>query len=222
MVKAVSCCAVLSAGILAAAPCRADTVPISGDTANSTEGLGDFTGSITYTPTMGDMGSLIVSLTNTSPLANGGFLTAFIFNINSTDSDASAMLLSTDTATFTGISDVNGQPFGMNFDAGASATGGQFEGGGNPSGGLTVGATGNFEFKITADDAALLTAADFFSEGPNAFNFIVRFRGFEDNGSDKVPAGPGGNGPIIPLPSAAALAGAGLFCLAGRRRRWHA
>jgi hypothetical protein len=204
-----------AAGVLASAgACHADTVEIFGVTGSSTEGLGDFTGSITYTPTMDDMGTLLVSLTNTSPMANGGFITAFVFNIASSDSDASAMLLS-GPANFVGISDVNAQPFGMNFDAGASTSGGPapFEGGGNPSLGLGVGDTGEFEFKITADDAASLMADDFITNGPFDFNFVVRFRGFEDNGSDKVP------GAVIPLPSVAAMGGIGLLGLGLKRRR---
>lgn len=201
---------VCGAALGAAASAGADTIQIFGDTGNSTEGLGNFDGSVTYTPTMGNMGQLLISLTNTSDAGNGGFITAFVFNTG--DAENVDVDFISGAANFAGISDVNAQPFGMDFVAGASATGGQFEGGGNPTDGLAVGSTGNFEFKITADNADALTAEDFLS-GPYDFNFIVRFRGFEDDGSDKVPA------TVIPLPPAGVMAAAGLMLIGVRRRR---
>jgi MYXO-CTERM domain-containing protein len=182
----------------------ADIIDIGGDTSNSTEGLGDFSGTIEYNFDSGDMGSLIVSLTNTSNPANGGYITGFVFNINSTDDDAMAELLS-GTHPFVGVADENGAPFGT-FDAGA-ALGGNWEGGGSPNSGIAVGDTGIFNFKITAADAMTLAAMNFIT-GPNEFNFVVRFRGFVNGGSDKVP-----------VPAPAALALLGLAGLASRRRR---
>jgi hypothetical protein len=202
---------VCGAALTAAAAANADSIQIFGDTANSTEGLGNFEGTITYTPTMGNMGQLLISLTNTSPAATGGYITAFVFNTG--DAVNVNVEYISGPANFNGIFDVNGQPFGMHFVAGAS-TSDQFEGGGAPQGGLGVGQTGDFEFKITADNAGDLSAEDFLS-GPYDFNFVVRFRGFEPDGSDKVPAG----GTMIPLPTAGAMAASGLLLIGVRRRR---
>jgi hypothetical protein len=149
------CIVVFGAALSAAAAVNADTIQIFGDTANSTEGIGDFDGTITYNPTMGNMGQLLISLTNTSEAANGGFITAFVFNTG--DADDPDVDYISGAANFQGIFDVNGQPFGMGFVAGAS-TSDSFEGGGNPSAGLGVGDVGNFEFKITADNAAPSTS----------------------------------------------------------------
>jgi len=61
---------------------------------------------------------------------------------------------------------------------------------------LAVGASGVFTFAITSAGAAGLSAKSFIG-GPT--DFLVRFRGFEDGGSDKTP------GQIIPAPRAIAL-----------------
>ena len=186
---------------------RADIINISGDAGNSTEGLGDFTGTIEYNSLGGSLGSLIVTLTNTSDEDNGGFITGFLFNMNSADATAA---LSSATHPFDDCegNGLNGQPFGDPFDAGA-ALGGKFEGGGNPNDGIAVGETGTFEFDVVATDAASLSAADFMS-GDFDFNFVVRFRGFEDDGSDKVPA--------IPAPASLALFAGGAMAMGSRRR----
>jgi hypothetical protein len=192
---------------LALAPSAvAGPIDIHGDTGNSTEGLGDFDGTIDYTFTGGDTGTLIIELTNTSNPGNGGFLTAFVFNINSEDDFASATLSSTTDDDFENITGdgLEAPPFGT-FEAGAGLNG-DFTGGGNPSDGIAVGDTETFIFDVIASDAATLESRDFIL-GPNEFDFVARFRGFEDGGSDKVPGVPVN---IIPLPPAAALAGAGL------------
>ena len=207
-----TCIGASVAVLLSAGACLAAPVPIVSDTANSTAGLGSFVGSIEYTHTAGNMGSLLISLTNTSNPANGGYLTAFAFNISSADAGARATLIS-GPANFSGIANVDAAPFGA-FDWGASATGGQFLGGGNPSAGLAVGVTGVFRFLVIAADAATLTSEDFLLAGPTPVGFAARFRGFHNNGSDKVPATI-----EVPLPASAAMAGAGLLCLGLRRRR---
>ncbi len=46
---------------------------------------------------------------------------------------------------------------------------------------------------------------------------MVRFRGFPDNGSDKVPNS-GGDNPPIPEPGTLSLLGLGIASLAARRR----
>ena len=208
--------AALVAGVIMAPglAAQAGSIDIFSDGANSTEGLGTFTGSVEYVfDSDADLGLLTITLTNTSDPDNGGFLTGFLYNIVNDDPDTSATLVSAthpyEQATDNGLS---GQPFGDPFDAGA-AIGGAFLGGGDPNGGIAVGDTGIFGFEIMAFDAADLTALNFLVGGPYEFNFIVRFKGFDDGGSDKVPAA------IVPLPPALAWGGFGLVAVMFGARR---
>lgn len=192
---------------------RADSVLIGANTGASTEGLGSFTGSLEYlADPFDDEGLLIVTLTNTGSVGNGGYITGFLFNFDSSDDDAEVELEDvTHPFTQTFGNGLNGNPFGNPYDAGA-ALGGNFSGGGNPTPGIAVGDTGMFEFEIEADDADILTALSFMT-GPFDHNFVVRFRGFEDGGSDKVPAN------IVPLPAPVAMGALGLLgVMFGARR----
>ena len=186
-----------------------DMVAIESNGSASTSSLGAFTGMLDWNYSSGTSGVLTVSLTNTTPAANGGWLTAFLFNIDSIDPLATAVLASSTDPDFLNITGggLNGAPFGNPFDAGAGL-GGDFLGNGNPSAGLAIGATGTFVFNVTASDASLLSATSFLN-GPYDENFIVRFRGFANGGSDKVPA------QLVPGPATLALFAVGF----GRRRR---
>lgn len=186
-------------------PAPADIIAIAGDTANSTEGLGDFTGFLSYEFIIGEAGVLTVELTNTTPGDDRGWITGFIFNIASEDPLAFAQF-EKGTHPFLDAPDQNGNPFGNPFLAGA-ALGGNWIDGGIPQDGIAMGDTGTFTFEVEATDAASLTASSFIG-GPYEFNFIVRFRGFIGGASDKVP---------VPAPGALALLGLG--ALAQRRRR---
>jgi hypothetical protein len=187
---------------------NADLINIQSNPAASTEGLGTFTGSIDYTAATS---TLTVSLTNTSPLANGGFITGFVFNIDSVDAGASATLQAGATHPFADTGRESASPFG-NYEAGA-ALGGDWTGGGSPNSGIAVGATGIFTFLVSASDSLALSASDFISaQGPDTWDFVVRFRGFVDGGSDKVP------GTVVPAPSGLALLLLGLAGV-GRRRK---
>ena len=186
----------------------ADLIHIQSDASNSTENLGSFEGTIDYSPVNGLEGTLVISLTNTSVASNGGFLTGLLFNFESLDAGANASLASA-THPFADTGGGSGSPFGSDYDAGA-ALGGDFLGGGSPNAGVAVGATGVFTFSIVASDAASLTASSFIN-GPYAFDFIVRFKGFVDGGSDKVPA--------IVVPTSGSLALATLAVLVPIRRR---
>ena len=186
-------------------PAPADTIEILADIANSTEGIGDFTGFLSYDFVMGQ-GVLTVELTNTADMGNRGWITGFIFNFGTDDPNASAMF-GKGTHPFLDAPGQNGNPFGNPYLGGAALEGNWIDGG-IPEDGIATGDTGIFEFAVIAKDAASLTASSFL-EGPYKFNFIVRFRGFLDDNSDKVPA--------IPAPGALALLGLG--ALAQRRRR---
>jgi hypothetical protein len=160
-------------------------------------------------------------LTNTSPAANGGFLTGFVFN--NPDNLITGVSLDTDTnfELLFGNDAVSGSPYGQ-FDLGA-ALGGDFEGGGTPSDGLAVGETGTFTFTFSGTDLDTLSVADFFNTlstgGSQEAAFLVRFRGFENGQSDKVPGVPGENPPPVPEPATILMMGTGLTTLAGVLRR---
>jgi len=197
----------LSAGIASA-----DIIAFASDSTFSTEGIGHFSGTLNWEFNGGASGVLTVDLTNENSLSTGGFITAFAFNIATID--PSVAMLSSSSSNFSLITDINAMPFGMNYDAGAS-TGGMFQGGGNPSGGLAAGQSGSFVFSISGPDLASVTASSFLGTGDSR-GFVVRFRGFADGGSDKVPAGV--NGAPIPAPGVLAMLGiASVF--GGRRRR---
>jgi MYXO-CTERM domain-containing protein len=192
----------LSAVVVFAANASASTVTSTSIFGNAgIEGLGAYTGTITYDTA----GLLEIMLENTSPAANGGYITGFVFDVDA-DVDLS-LSLTPDPAPFQFVQNESGSPFGT-FDFGA-ALGGNFLGGGNPTGGIAVGDSRMFVFNVSGSDAGLITASDFVDSG-----FLVRFRGFEDGGSDKVP------GTVVPTP-AAALAGIAMLGMLGLRRRQH-
>lgn len=180
------------AGLLAVGGAMsAGAAPISG-----TGSLGRFTGDVTYSAASDTQATLTVKLTNTSPQANGGYLTAFVLNnpgnlitgisgFVDADKGGGFDLLSLNN---NGIaSGSNGQ-----FDFGA-ATGGMFTGGGAPKAGIAAGASDSFTFRLTGTGLLGLTADSFLttlSSGTGAGDgyaaLDVRFRGFGDGGSDKV------------------------------------
>ena len=194
---------------------------IIGDTTNSTEGLGNFEAELTYDK---DAATLTVQLTNTSSLNNGGYITAFAFN--NPDGAITGVMLDQEPDSFDLLgkskkdedfqNTVSAPPFG-DFDIGAS-TSKEWLGGENPDKGIGVGNTGTFIFILTG--SAELTEQDFVDElssgaSPNYGEqfFAVRFRGFNDDGSDKV-SGMTEPSPI-PEPSTMILLGFGVLGLAG-------
>jgi MYXO-CTERM domain-containing protein len=169
-------------------------------------GLGSFAGSMTFVATSSTTGELSVELTNTSPVANSGWLTAFAFNVV----DGVTLALATPGSGWNLLVDASGSPYGT-FDYGAS-TSVTWEGGGPPSNGIAVGATMTTVFSVTASASVLATLTDSsFFDGSGGTAFIARFRGFADGNSDKV------TGVAVPAPGALALLG--LAGLAGTRRR---
>lgn len=183
---------------------------VQGDLASAVEQTGaTFQGSLEYVPQGGSLGTLTITLTNTSPSSVGGFLTAFVFNVDSTDSGSSGSEVSKPNNNWSLLLNESAAPFGSPYDLGSSTSGG-FEGGGPPSRGLAIGETGTWIFNIQAADAAVLTE-DSFVNGPFAQNFVVRFRGLDNGGSDKVG--------LTSIPTPGALALVGVAGLVGLRRR---
>lgn len=193
------------------------------------EGLGTFAGTADYVAADAGHATLTISLLNTSPAANGGFLTAFALR------DLSGLVTgATVSATNPNFGPIGGPdfhggiaapPFG-DYDLGASVTD-QFLGGGSPVGGIGVGESAAFAFTLTGTGLDGLTLENFLGGPPAAPNpgpptLVVRFRGFNNGGSDKVPgvlevvppsgSGPGGNvppsgsGPTTPEPASLVLA----------------
>jgi MYXO-CTERM domain-containing protein len=171
------------------------------------EGLGAFAGSMEWTDGGAGSGLLRVTLTNTSPVANGGYLTGFAFRM--LYKDQVKIEYASSHPGWSGIADAPCNPFGV-FDIGA-ALGGNWLGGGSPLAGIAVGATKSFDFDVHGSAALLSTiiAHDFFDES-DGYGFVARFRGFEDGGSDKVPAS---------MPAPGALAALALGALGSSRRR---
>lgn len=207
-----SCIVCLAAFGICAGAASADIVSIQGLVGSSTEQTGaTYSGTLEYNFISGSTGELKVSLTNDTPGSVGGFLTGFLFRADAVT--GSSLSSSTESGmTFTGAG--SGAPFGT-FDGGA-AVGGSFLGGGNPSNGLGLGESGTFVFNVTSATASTISAGDFLGS-LNQPGFVVRFRGLEGGGSDKVPGG--GFEVVVPLPGAGALAAAGLALVGIRRRR---
>lgn len=205
--------ALMAAVAVACTAASQGAIVLIGSTADSAEQTGaNFIAEMSYNFVSGNQGTLSVMLTNTSEASMGGALTAFVFNVGSTDPAASATLISASRPAMSDAAGASASPFG-GFYIGGAGTGGQFEGGGSPNGGIAPGSTGSFTFSIVAADAAALTHASF-HQGPYDFNFVVRFRGLNQGaGSDKVP------GVLIPGPGAIAMLGMFGVATAVRRRR---
>lgn len=188
--------------------------------------LGNFVGDFSYNAIEAE---LDVSITNTSDVNNGGYITAFAFN-NPFDSITGVSFSSSDPDfNLIGGSDfdnsISSMPYGQ-FDIGASISN-AFLGGGQPQKGIGVGDTETFTFSLTGTGTAFsnLNIQDFLGElsiGNSTDKqpgfFIARFRGFNDGGSNKtlgdIPS-------TVPEPATIALVGiglAGLACGAVRRR----
>lgn len=178
------------------------------------EALGAFTAGVSYEYLSGSTASLAVTLTNTSNPGNGGYLTAIAISAGG-------------AATITGMASctdpnfgwigpgITASPFG-DFEGGAS-TSSSWLGGGSPTAGLAVGESATFTFIVAGSSAYLstLTAASILAP-TEGYGFVVRFRGFENGGSDKTPGIPQ---EIIPGPGGLAVLALGGICRSRRIRR---
>ena len=162
-------------------------------------------------------GSLLtITLTNTSPASNGGFIVADAFNL---PYGVSASLVSTTDPDFDTFLEgsINTPPFGHRTDiislGGNTST--AFTGaGGSPLAGIGVGQMAQFIFSLYG---AGVNETDVFNSE------LVRFKSFTDGGSDKTGV-TGSDGPptVAPEPATLLLVGpgmAGLVWLRHRRRR---
>ncbi|MGP1345344.1 MAG: hypothetical protein ACTS3F_01575 [Phycisphaerales bacterium] len=203
--------AIAAASIAAFASTSNAGIILTGEVGESAETTGaNYTAELSYIHIAGNSGQLTIALTNTTPLSVGGFLTAFVFNFGSADLGASGSLASTTDPHFLDAAGESANPFGGSYIAGAGLLG-NFEGGGSPANGIHIGDTATFVFNITASDAAALSDLSFL-EGPYERNFVVRFRGLDDGGSDKVPA------MLVPAPGAIAFTALAAGIAARRRR----
>ncbi|GAB4366162.1 MAG: hypothetical protein OHK0021_09690 [Bryobacter sp.] len=200
------------------------------ESSTSIEGIASFTGSLTYTATNASTATLVVNLTNTSPLDNGGYLTSFAFNNPSNYITGVTMSTTTGLDNLLGKASkknqkswqnrVDAQPFGS-FDIGASV-GSCWHSCGSPKEGIFAGNSGTWTFNLTGTNLNTLTEQSFvntttYSKGYGKQFMVVRFRGFLDGGSDKVPTVV----TVVPEPSEYALvlsAGVGALLFARRRK----
>ena len=201
--------AVVAASSYAGTSSTDQYVPCGSSEGANTKGIFDALVTFSYSGS-GTSASVSVLLTNTTLLANGGFITGLAVN---PDPAATGLVFNscTNAAFLNCGSPVSAAPFG-NFVAGA-ALGGDWLGGGSPNAGIAIGASATFNFTISGSAALLgaMTAADVFND-ENDRALVVRFRGGEGGWSDKVL------GCAAPAPGAVALLGvAGMF--GGRRRR---
>ncbi|MCW5764343.1 MAG: hypothetical protein KIT68_00035 [Phycisphaeraceae bacterium] len=135
-----------------------------------------------------------------------------MFNLPSV---GAAVLASTTNAAFLNTGSESAAPFGT-FDAGA-ALGANWLGGGSPNAGVGVGQSVSLVFTITSAGAATLSASQFIGHAGET-NIALRFRGFADGGSDKVPVTSDPPPPVVPASTAAAGLALGLLAVARRRR----
>lgn len=202
--------AVTIAAALLAAHAQASFVQFSSST--SATGRGSYRGTMEWTHEEGaGSGSLVVSLTNTSALDNGGFLTAFGFNtVDGVSVTFSGVIGNGAARRWRAFSDFAVRGYGV-IDTGA-AIGSRWWKGGKVIYGISVGRTKAFAFDVLGDEGLLseLTAHSFIDDS-SGVGVIARFRNFDDAGTDIATA-------TLPAPGAVTLLGLGAGLLRRRAR----
>lgn len=188
-------------------------VPIVGY--DGLEGLGSFEGDFSYSYTSDTTATIDVSLTNTSPEDNGGYLTSFAFLFPETASYTDVTFSSSNENFSLLDGSISAPPYD-DFDLGGSSTS-NWLAGGSPEGGIFVGDFATFTFSLLGEGFLGLDEQSFFNAGDPWF--VARFRGFLDGGSDKVPAKPPSE---VPEPAIMFLFGIGLVGMAtlGNKRKF--
>jgi hypothetical protein len=208
----ITACAIGALATVLTCSAQADVVDIVGYNPGSPQYpgvFGGFTGTLTYTALTATSGTLDVSLTNTSPSA-GGFLNGIAI-LNSADwAGVTISLASASNANFQNLGPTAASPFG-NFRGGA-ATGGSWEGGGPPANGVANGGSLLATFNVSGAGVGAMSAASFVEPVDGRYQFAVRFRGFDNGESDKVPA------VVVPAPGVASMLALGGFAAFRRRR----
>ncbi|RMF93705.1 MAG: PEP-CTERM sorting domain-containing protein [Nitrospinota bacterium] len=172
--------------LVLAFPQPGNAIPIVGDGP-----LGDFEAELTYEASSATEATLTITITNTSPVDNGGYLTAFVFNnpgdkitgitLSATDSDFHLLTAEADDDDDDkggkggkgGKGDKEGKGHKEDDDdEGINAepfglfdfgvsTGDSFQGGGNPALGIGVGVTETFTFTLSGTGLDTLDAMSF-------------------------------------------------------------
>lgn len=211
----------LALSLVAFSQAQASTILFGTGTKIGTSTNAAFSGSIELVGASATGGTLNISLTNESAVANGGYLTAVAFN-NPGPVIKPPITLTSNSSTFDNllggsiyIDEIPAKPLD-NFDIGAAATN-TWLGGGKPTGGVAVGETVNLSFALSGDLSSLTTQSfiDTLTTSNSGHSewMVVRFRGFNDEGSAKYGTS------VVPIPGAAWLFGSALIGLAGITRR---
>lgn len=207
--------AIGAVALAAAAFCQASDAAVSvaqWAPGASTEGMGSFQATVTYTHLGGTTASVDVLLLNDTAPALGGFITGLA--LNPASGVTSLAFVSCTNGNFNGLAGpVSAAPYGSFAAAGVIGSSwlGSGPSGGSPSAGIGVGGSATFSFGMTGTAAVLgaLTAEDVFDTVGHGM--AVRFRGGEGGWSDKVLGHP------MPAPGAVSLLALAGF--AGVRRR---
>jgi len=152
---------------------------------------------------------LTITLTNTSPVANGGFITADAFNLAANTTITNFMTTNANFSVMQGT--ISASPFPDSNTL--ISTGGDFEGGGSPNSGIAAGSSATFTLTLGGSGAALNTELAIFNSE------AIRFRGFLDDSSDKDLVTQTPTPEPVPEPATMFLLGTGIAGVAAKVRK---